>query len=53
MLWTLHDEAFYERTILRRDVKLVIGRPEIDAWDVVSIPEGLSRGKVPIEFEVL
>ena len=38
---------------LRRDVQLVIGRPEIDSWDVVFTPEGPKPRRVPIEFEVV
>lgn len=36
---------------LREDLELVIGRPEIDAWDIIFTPEGLR--KVPIEFEII
>ena len=38
---------------LRKDVELVIGRPEIDAWDIVFTPEGPKPRKVPIEFEIV
>jgi Zn-finger protein len=38
---------------LREDVDLIIGRPEIDAWDIVFTPEGPKPRKVPIEFEIL
>jgi len=38
---------------LRDDLDLVIGRPEIDAWDVVFTPEGPRPKKVPIEFEII
>ena len=38
---------------LRRDVQLVIGRPEIGSWDVVFTPEGPKPRRVPIEFEVV
>jgi len=38
---------------LRRDVQLVIGRPEIDAWGIVFTPEGPRLRKVPIEFEIV
>jgi len=38
---------------LRKDVQLVIGRPEIDSWDVIFTPEGLRPRKVPIEFEII
>jgi hypothetical protein len=38
---------------LRRDVEVVIGRPEIDAWDIIFTPEGPKPRKVPIEFEIV
>jgi len=38
---------------LREDVDLIIGRPEIDAWDIVFTPEGPRPRKVPIEFEII
>jgi len=38
---------------LREGVDLIIGRPEIDAWDIIFTPEGPRPRKVPIEFEVL
>jgi len=38
---------------LREDLDLVIGRPEIDAWDVIFTPEGPRPKKVPIEFEII
>ena len=38
---------------LRKDVQLVIGRPEIDAWDIIFTPEGPKPRKVPIEFEII
>jgi len=38
---------------LRKDVQLVIGRPEIDAWDVIFTPEGPKPRRVPIEFEII
>ena len=38
---------------LREDLDLVIGRPEIDAWDIVFTPEGPKPKKVPIEFEII
>jgi len=38
---------------LREDVEFIIGRPEIDAWDVVFTPEGPKPKRVPIEFEIL
>jgi hypothetical protein len=38
---------------LREDLELVIGRPEIDAWDIIFTPEGPRPKKVPIEFEIV
>ena len=38
---------------LREDVDLIIGRPEIDAWDIIFTPEGPKPRKVPIEFEII
>jgi len=38
---------------LREDIDLIIGRPEIDSWDIVFTPEGPRPRKVPIEFEVI
>ena len=38
---------------LRRGVSIIVGRPEIDAWDVIFTPKGLRPRKVPIEFEVI
>jgi len=38
---------------LRKDVGLVIGRPEIDSWDIVFTPEGPKPRKIPIEFEII
>jgi len=38
---------------LREDVDLIIGRPEVDSWDIVFTPEGPKPRKVPIEFEIL
>ena len=38
---------------LRKDVQLIIGRPEIDAWDIMFTPEGPKPKKVPIEFEII
>ncbi len=38
---------------LRRDIELIIGRPEVDAWDIVFTPEGPKPRKVPIEFEII
>ncbi|MEM0267112.1 MAG: retropepsin-like aspartic protease [Thermofilaceae archaeon] len=36
---------------LRAD--LIIGRPEIDSWDIAFTPEGPKPRKVPIEFEII
>ena len=38
---------------LREDIDLIIGRPEIDAWDIIFTPEGPRPRKVPIEFEII
>lgn len=38
---------------LREETDLVIGRPEIDAWDIIFTPEGPKPRKVPIEFEII
>jgi len=38
---------------MREDLELVIGRPEIDKWDIVFTPEGPILKKVPIEFEIV
>jgi predicted aspartyl protease len=38
---------------LREDLDLVIGRPEIDAWDIIFTSEGPRPKKVPIEFEII
>jgi len=38
---------------LRRDVELVIGRPEIDSWNMIFTPGGPKPRKVPIEFEII
>lgn len=38
---------------LRDDVDLIIGRPEVDSWDIVFTPEGPKPRKVPIEFEII
>ena len=38
---------------LRRGVELIIGRPEVDSWDIVFTPEGPRPRKVPLEFEII
>ena len=38
---------------LREDIDLIIGRPEVDAWNIVFTAEGPKPRKVPIEFEVI
>jgi hypothetical protein len=38
---------------LREDLDLIIGRPEIDAWDITFTSEGSKPRKVPIEFEII
>jgi len=37
----------------RKDMEIVIGRPEIDSWNIVFTPEGPKPRKVPIEFEII
>jgi hypothetical protein len=38
---------------LRKDVEIIIGRPEIDSWDIVFTSEGPKPRKVPLEFEII
>lgn len=38
---------------LRKDAELIIGRPEVDSWDIIFTPEGPKPRKVPIEFEII
>jgi len=38
---------------LKRKVEVAIGRPEIDAWDIIFTPEGPKPRRVPIEFEII
>jgi len=38
---------------LRKDLQLVIGRSEIDSWDIIFTPEGPKPRRVPIEFEII
>jgi predicted aspartyl protease len=38
---------------LREDLDLIIGRPEIDSWDIIFTSEGPKPRKVPIEFEII
>jgi len=38
---------------LRKEIQLVVGRPEIDSWDIIFTPEGPKPRKVPIEFEII
>jgi hypothetical protein len=38
---------------LRRDVELIIGRLEIDSWDIIFTPEEPKPRRVPIEFEII
>jgi len=45
--------AFEVAENLREDVQLIIGRPEIDAWNIIFTPEGPKPRKVPIEFEII
>jgi len=35
---------------LRRYIELIIGRPEIDLWDIIFTPKGLKPRRIPIEF---
>jgi len=36
-----------------RELDLIIGRPEIDAWGIVFTPEGPKLRKISIEFEII
>jgi len=38
---------------LREGLDLIIGRPEIDSWDITFTPRGPIPRRVPIEFEVI
>jgi len=38
---------------LRKDLDLIIGRPEIDSWGIVFTPEGPKPRRIPIEFEIV
>jgi len=38
---------------LRKGIELIIGRPEVDSWDIVFTPEGPKPRKVPLEFEIV
>jgi len=38
---------------LRKGVDLIVGRPEIDAWDIIFTPEGPKPRRVPIKFEII
>jgi predicted aspartyl protease len=38
---------------LRKGVELIIGRPEIDSWDIAFALEGPKPRKVPLEFEII
>lgn len=38
---------------LRRDVDVIIGRPEIDSWDIIFTAQGPRPRKVPIEFDII
>ena len=38
---------------LGEGVDVIIGRPEIDAWDIIFTPEGPRPRRVPIEFEIV
>jgi len=38
---------------LREDLDLVVGRPEIDKWDVIFTPEGPKLRRYPPVFEII
>jgi len=38
---------------LREDLDLIVGRPEIDSWDIIFTSEGSRPRRVPIEFEIV
>jgi predicted aspartyl protease len=38
---------------LRKGVDLIIGRPEVDSWDIVFTSEGPRPRRMPIEFEIV
>ena len=38
---------------IREDIDLVIGRPEIDSWDIIFTSEEPRPRKIPIEFEII
>jgi len=38
---------------LRRGIDLIIGRPEIDSWDIIFTPEGPKPRRIPVEFEII
>lgn len=38
---------------LREDISLIIGRPELDSWDIVFTAEGPKPRKAPIEFKII
>lgn len=38
---------------LREDVDVIIGRPEIDKWDIIFTPDGSRPRKVPIILDVI
>jgi len=38
---------------LREGIDLIIGRPDIDAWEIIFTREGPRPRKVPIEFEII
>ena len=38
---------------LRKDVDVIIGRPEIDSWGIIFTPEGARLRKVPVEFDII
>jgi len=38
---------------LREDIDVIIGRPEIDKWDIIFTPEGPRPRRVPIILDVI
>lgn len=45
--------AFEVAENLKEDLDIIIGRPEIDAWEIIFTPEGPKPRKVPIEFKII
>lgn len=38
---------------LNDDLDMIIGRPEIGAWEIIFTPEGPKPRKVPMEFKII